>query len=195
METCSIEGCVLPVFVKSRGWCRRHYYRWWKNGDPLAAAYDRASGTDLQRWWAKVDRQEGSCWLWQGSLDRRGYGQFNATGDDGKKVTRRAHRWGYEQLVRPLLANEDMDHLCRTPACVNPSHLEPVSHLENVSRGLAGQHNAIKTHCAQGHEFSTENTSVNRAGWRECITCRREWARKAQARYRARKRAEAAASE
>lgn len=32
---CDIEGCDRPVFVKSRGWCRTHYHRWHRHGDPL----------------------------------------------------------------------------------------------------------------------------------------------------------------
>lgn len=34
--TCSIEGCNRPVKIKSRGWCQTHYFRWRRNGDPLA---------------------------------------------------------------------------------------------------------------------------------------------------------------
>jgi hypothetical protein len=30
---CSIDGCDAPH--KAHGWCRRHYYRWQANGDPL----------------------------------------------------------------------------------------------------------------------------------------------------------------
>ncbi len=29
---CSIEGCDAPV--QARGWCNRHYLRWWRHGDP-----------------------------------------------------------------------------------------------------------------------------------------------------------------
>jgi len=31
----------------------------------------------------------------------------------------------------------EIDHLCGNPACVNPDHLEAVSHAENVRRGRA----------------------------------------------------------
>lgn len=31
---CAIEGCEGPV--RSRGWCRKHYDRWLRHGDPLA---------------------------------------------------------------------------------------------------------------------------------------------------------------
>lgn len=46
-----------------------------------------------------------------------------------------AHRLLYELLVEPVPDDLQMDHLCRTPTCVNPSHLEPVTPRENVRRG------------------------------------------------------------
>ena len=44
------------------------------------------------------------------------------------------HRITYEELVRPLVPGETIDHLCRNPRCVNPEHLEPVPLRENVKR-------------------------------------------------------------
>ncbi len=186
MDKCQVDGCNGSVFVKSRGWCRKHYYRWWNHGDPLVATYDRSSGTSLQRWWSKTQPTE-ACWLWVGSLDRRGYGQFDVI-VDGIHRNHRAHRWGYEQLVGPIPDGVEPDHLCRNRACVRPDHLELVSHAENVARGDAGSHNAAKTHCKQGHEFSPENTRM-RGTWRECKACERATASERMRRYRARKRA------
>jgi hypothetical protein len=31
--TCSIDDCTVPA--RRRGWCNRHYQRWYKHGDPL----------------------------------------------------------------------------------------------------------------------------------------------------------------
>lgn len=31
---CSIDGCDQPI--QGRGWCKKHYSRWYRNGDPLA---------------------------------------------------------------------------------------------------------------------------------------------------------------
>lgn len=191
METCQIDGCQAAIFVKSRGWCRKHYNRWYKTGDPLAAKFNRASGSPSERWLAKVNQDGpvptvradlGPCWLWTGSLDRHGYGQFDVIDDRGHK-NHRAHRWGYQQLVRPLADDETLDHLCRVHECVRPTHLDPVPHAVNVERGEAGRHNAVKTHCAQGHPFDEENTLLRSDG-RQCRTCRNKASRAANRRAR-----------
>jgi hypothetical protein len=33
-------------------------------------------------------------------------------------------------------------------------------------------HHARKTHCKRGHEFTPENTYIDRNGWKHCRTCR-----------------------
>lgn len=35
---CKIPSCALPA--STRGWCRKHYIRWWRHGDPLASLRD-----------------------------------------------------------------------------------------------------------------------------------------------------------
>jgi hypothetical protein len=127
-----------------------------------------------------------TCWLWRGSLDSHGYGQFGVV-LAGERRNHRAHRWGFEQLIRPLNAAETIDHLCRVHACVNPDHLEPVSHAVNVARGKSGLHNSAKTHCDNGHEFTEENTIRRGDGgrWRQCRECARKSARDAMRRARA----------
>jgi hypothetical protein len=47
-----------------------------------------------------------------------------------------AHRAYYEERYGPLPSGVQLDHLCRTPACVNPEHLEPVSARINTLRGV-----------------------------------------------------------
>jgi hypothetical protein len=182
MDACSVTDCSEPIFVKMRRLCRKHYHRWYRTGDPLQAKYDRADGTPLERWWAKVDKTDG-CWLWIGGLDRRGYGQFDVT-TDGKRRNHRAHRWGYEQLVRQLDPAETIDHLCRVHNCVNPEHLDPVLHAENVRRGDGGKHNATKTHCPQGHPYDEANTYYLKRGGRSCRACTRKRTREINQRKR-----------
>jgi hypothetical protein len=45
-----------------------------------------------------------------------------------------AHRWAYEHFVGPIPEGLEIDHGCFVHACVNPGHLEPVTHQENVRR-------------------------------------------------------------
>lgn len=119
------------------------------------------------------------CWKWIGKL-AGGYGQIGFNGR-----TAYAHRIAYELWFGPIPGsppggkrdgdNLDLDHLCRVRACVNPAHLELVTHRVNVLRGRAATAvNAAKTHCAPGgHEFTPENTYVSPDGKRrECRACR-----------------------
>lgn len=120
------------------------------------------------RFWPKV-RQSGDCWLWTASADKHGYGHFYPT----RKQTVAAHRWAYEYLRAEIPADLQLDHLCRTPACVNPWHLEPVPPGVNARRSdsWAGK-NSRKTHCPEGHEYAGDNLIINGKGSRVCRTCK-----------------------
>lgn len=110
---------------------------------------------------------ESGCWLWAGARDAYGYGA--ATGHT------KAHRLVYEALVGPIPRGLTIDHLCRVRACVNPTHLEPVTRGENVLRGESRGAVALReNHCYQGHSFTPENTIVRRDGSRLCRSCKRK---------------------
>lgn len=107
------------------------------------------------------------CWIWPGHLNNQGYGII--VGDDGKE--RRTHRVAYEVLVGPIPEGLELDHLCRVRACLRPDHLEPVTHTENVRRGLAAQQ---WTECKQGHPLVGENVYTQPSnGKRRCKECQR----------------------
>jgi hypothetical protein len=118
-----------------------------------------------------ITRIPGGCWTWVGAKTPKGYGRFHL---DGNK---HAHRVAYELYKGAMPAGLVLDHLCRNPACVNPDHLEPVTHLENIRRGDhtgKGWRRAL-THCPQGHAYTEENTYAEVKGdgrkYRHCKTC------------------------
>lgn len=123
-----------------------------------------------ERFWSRVDRTPG-CWLWTSTLDN-GYGSINLK-IDGRQRNRMAHRLAYEEIIGPIPEGLELDHLCRVPRCVNPAHLEPVTHVENTMRGFSPLAvKARQTHCHRGHEFTAANTY--RAGSsRKCRECKR----------------------
>lgn len=126
-----------------------------------------------RRFWRLVDKTE-TCWVWkggQGGGRKGGYGIF--TRIPGEKHES-AHRIAYELLVGPIPEGLHLDHLCKTPLCVNPDHLEPVTPAENNRRSdsLTAK-NLRKTHCPRGHEYTEENTYRDKRGHRQCLTCRR----------------------
>lgn len=128
--------------------------------------------TTEERFWSKVDAG-GDCWLWTAGRTPEGYGKYSITASDQLG----AHRFAYEALVGPIPPGLTLDHLCRTLACVNPDHLEPVSRAENIRRSPGGRAsiNARKTQCPHGHPYDDANT--DRYVWRgrvhrRCLACR-----------------------
>jgi len=102
---------------------------------------------------------------WTGSHHPLGYGYFH--GDNGMMP---AYRWAYEYCMGPIPEGLSLDHLCRNPRCVNPDHLEPVTHRENVLRGNSPMaRNARKEVCHRGHRFDYRN----KRGERICKECKR----------------------
>lgn len=110
----------------------------------------------------KVTFSENGCWIWSAARYRNGYGKF-AIG------TRYyvAHRWAYAFFVGPMAEDMVLDHLCRTPACVNPDHLEEVTMLTNIRRSS----HYMSEECSYGHARIPENLYYW-GGSRYCRPCR-----------------------
>lgn len=87
-----------------------------------------------------------------------------------------AHVASWELARGPVPEGLELDHLCRNTRCVNPGHLEPVTHAENMRRGENA--NGAKTHCAQGHPYDEANTRLLARGGRACRACSAEASRR-----------------
>jgi len=122
------------------------------------------TGSELTRFVNHIKVDANGCWVWQAGRHSGGYGQFH---QGGRALY--AHRVAYTTYRGPIPEGLELDHLCRNPPCVNPAHLEPVTHQQNMARGLIAQ----KTHCAHGHPFTPETTYIRRNGKRMCRVCQR----------------------
>lgn len=134
---------------------------------------------DALRFWAKVDiGAHDECWLWTAGVTHNGYGQFRIR-NPRRHVY--AHRWAYEQIFGPIPEGFEIDHICHWASgcslgdaclhrrCINPAHMESVTHGENLLRSEPH----LRTHCPQGHAFTDQNTYRWR-GQRRCRQCGRE---------------------
>lgn len=139
---CSIEDCTRPLLA--RGWCSTHYERW-RYSERLDLLSVRS---ESERFWDMVDFGEfgtcsgSDCWLYRGAKSGKGYSSF---GSDNGTVS--GHLFAYRTLIGPVPDGMELDHTChstdkscvggntcRHRLCVNPAHLEPVTHATNVSR-------------------------------------------------------------
>jgi hypothetical protein len=137
---CIIAGCDNPgTGPYGFGWCAKHYRRYYRRGHPLVVS--RIVGNDVARFETYIregavpehDPTLGPCWLWTGALNPDGYGSMGVL----DLPTDSAHRWSYRHHVGPLLDELELDHLCRVRRCVNPYHLEQVTHVVNLERANA----------------------------------------------------------
>jgi hypothetical protein len=181
-SACSVNGCKIPIHAK--GWCRSHYMRWWRYGDPLTPLKFIRGLSVADRFWSKVDRS-GECWIWTGSLVGGGYGMYSISQNEHQI----AHRFAWESVNGPIPEGLELDHTCHSRdaacvggeaclhrRCVRPAHLEPVTPAENNRRTMP--YRVVKTNCRNGHEFIPQNTGRDQNGHRYCRTCSAEATRR-----------------
>jgi hypothetical protein len=90
----------------------------------------------IERLWPKVDKGAADeCWRWTGAVNNRGYGVIRSDAPGWPLAY--VHRLVYETEVGEIPETLVIDHLCGVRNCVNPAHLEAVTHTENVNRGAA----------------------------------------------------------
>jgi hypothetical protein len=131
----------------------------------------------LPVWWPRfrakitIDPERG-CWnWWPAGCPTNGYGAFQIA-----KRRYAAHILIYKTLVGEIPKGLELDHLCRNKSCVNPDHLEAVTHAVNCQR--AARKHAL---CRNGlHPLEGDNVLPFRT---ERITCRACWSIGQRRRY------------
>jgi len=104
-----------------------------------------------------------------------------------KKIRRSAHRLSYEMFYGPIPTGLVVMHSCDNPECTNPEHLSVGTYADNTAdmmnkgRAVSSRWKSERiTHCPKGHEYSEDNTSLNKYGHRRCRTCHRDTERTAR---------------
>ncbi|MFW0772494.1 hypothetical protein ACLRGI_04930 [Paenarthrobacter nitroguajacolicus] len=163
--TCDFKDCDGDVHCK--GLCKRHYQQQWRTGS-AEVARPNPHGTPEERFWAKTPKAGAEeCWEWTGRRDDDGYGQLRVG-----PAQIRAHRFSYELHNGPtdLLVR----HRCNNPPCVNPAHVEPGDHQDNMDDRMAAGNYDYPT-CRRGHPWTEASTAWQGPDrkHRTCKICRR----------------------
>ncbi|MDE2099000.1 MAG: HNH endonuclease [Patescibacteria group bacterium] len=104
--------------------------------------------------------------------------EYGTIGNDPKRnkisstyKTLKTHRVSYELYKGQIPKGMEVDHICTNTLCVNPEHLQLTTRGENSHLGHVRKHG---NSCRRGHEFTAENTWIEKNGIKHCRQCRRE---------------------
>src|SRR6266403_4717629 len=126
------------------------------------------------RFWRHVNKNGpmtipklGRCWLWIGSLNRKGYGQV--WGDNNRLRYTAQVAWELKH-GRPFPQGKQACHHCDIPNCIRWSHIFPGTNSENqLDSAKKRRHRCARLDvCLRGHSLLDENNIYHYKGKRRC---------------------------
>lgn len=178
---CAVDDQECVSGRLRRGMCERHYRRWMAHGDTSSRRLDNLGAYEVT---------PSGCWRWTSAVWRNGYGKTSVP----IHGTRLAHRAFYTEHVGPIPTGVDLDHRCHNAdplcvrghecqhrRCVNPQHLEPIPHVDNLMRAIIS-----RPTCEAGlHDLTVPGSTL--PDTHQCAACSRARHKAAGIRYRARR--------
>jgi hypothetical protein len=202
-STCSYAGgCDEPHY--GLGWCNLHYQRVRRYGNPdgpprpadlpgehwlpVADYHGLYEVSSCGRVWS-VPRLNATGRMLRHAPDKNGYPHVGLH-RNGEQQQHAVHRLVLDAFVGPLPPGMETRHLDGNSgnACLDNLIYGTRSEniLDEVRHGT--HHEARKTHCPAGHEYTPENTRILSGGRRTCRECRRRITRESARRRRAARR-------
>jgi hypothetical protein len=148
---CSVSGCERTY--RAHGYCRTHYSRWTKHGDPQANVPIRDGTADNIGYHAAHDRVRAA----------RGSASLYPCAWSGCESP--ASDWAYDGMDPS--EKRGIEHKTELKYSTDPSHYIAMCKTHHIRFDAP-------THCTRGHEMTAENSMPRRDGWRRCRTCARE---------------------
>lgn len=157
---CSIDDCGAKH--SARGWCRKHYQKWLRHGDPLggravrvgcsvknceekhgAKGYCRLHYNRFRRYGTTEQKQQQYRSLEDSFLNRvvengkcmnwTGYKNISGYGVMYRENKALfAHRYAWERAHGAIPEGLVIDHKCFNPSCVNVDHLRVITQQQNT---------------------------------------------------------------
>lgn len=132
----------------------------------------------------KID-ESSNCWIWNGAKTGFGYGYIrinNKIYTIHRLITHFFHNLNLENINELACHKAECKHL----SCWNPDHLYKGTKSSNaIDRFNSGKinYNEAKTHCKNGHEFTSENTIILKNLARKCRICRTKYNKEYREKY------------
>jgi len=103
------------------------------------------------RLWRKIIKQAAGCWIYQGCLNKFGYGVIATRAGQAPSLT---HRIAYVSRHGAIPEGKCILHTCDVPACVNPDHLFVGTRADNIADCVSKKRNSFGE--KNGHSVLSE---------------------------------------